>query len=245
MRVLDLFAGLHGWSQAFKDRGHDVRTLEINPKQPATYCMDIRDFAKNPRLFLGGWVPDVILASPPCQGFSTATMGKSWSMGHEHDSVLGERRPKTPRAAEGVELVQAALRVVRDLNPRWWWLENPRATLRKLPLMDGLPRVTVTYCQYGDPTMKPTDLWGHFPDTWKPKPVCSNGDPCHIRAPRGSRTGTQGGGRLLHPQMSNHNGPGDWPKGHDAALRGLIPTGLSLSVCLAVEAAIEDNAAAR
>ena len=26
----------------------------------------------------------------------------------------------------------------------------------------------------------------------QPKPMCKNGDPCHVSAPRGSKTGTQG-----------------------------------------------------
>jgi hypothetical protein len=43
--------------------------------------------------------------------------------------------------------------------------------------------------------MKPTDLWS---DRWPPslrlEPACRNGDLCHVRAPRGSRTGTQGFG---------------------------------------------------
>lgn len=32
MRVLDLFSGLGGWSAAFRDRGHEVITLDIEPK---------------------------------------------------------------------------------------------------------------------------------------------------------------------------------------------------------------------
>ena len=39
--------------------------------------------------------------------------------------------------------------------------------------------------------MKPTDIWTNHPDT-KFKPACKNGDPCHVSAPRGSKTGTQG-----------------------------------------------------
>ena len=39
--------------------------------------------------------------------------------------------------------------------------------------------------------MKPTDIWTNN-NKWKPKPMCKNGDSCHISAPRGSRTGTQG-----------------------------------------------------
>lgn len=39
--------------------------------------------------------------------------------------------------------------------------------------------------------MKPTDIWTN--DTkWQPFKACNNGDKCHVAAPRGSRTGTQG-----------------------------------------------------
>ncbi len=57
--------------------------------------------------------------------------------------------------------------------------------------MQGLPRYTVTYCQYGDKRMKPTDIWTNHPDP-QFKPPRHNGDPCHESAPRGAKTGTQG-----------------------------------------------------
>lgn len=57
--------------------------------------------------------------------------------------------------------------------------------------MQWAPRYTVTYCQYGDTRMKPTDIFTNHPDP-RFKPPCRNGDPCHTRAPRGARTGTQG-----------------------------------------------------
>lgn len=57
--------------------------------------------------------------------------------------------------------------------------------------MQELPRYTVTYCQYGDMRMKPTDIWTNHPDP-KFKPMCHNGDSCHTAAPRGAKTGTQG-----------------------------------------------------
>ena len=50
--------------------------------------------------------------------------------------------------------------------------------------------VTVTYCQYGDRRMKPTDIVTNIPG-WEGR-RCKNGDPCHEPAPRGSKTGTQG-----------------------------------------------------
>lgn len=39
--------------------------------------------------------------------------------------------------------------------------------------------------------MKPTDIFCTVPNP-KFKPPCQNGDPCHVKAPRGSTTGTQG-----------------------------------------------------
>ena len=60
-----------------------------------------------------------------------------------------------------------------------------------MPFMADLPRHTVTYCQYGDSRMKPTDIWTNA-YWWQPKPMCKNGAPCHEAAPRGSKTGTQG-----------------------------------------------------
>lgn len=63
--------------------------------------------------------------------------------------------------------------------------------MRKMDFMSGLPRYTVTYCKYGDTRMKPTDIWTNHPNP-DFLPMCHNGDPCHERAPRGAKTGTQG-----------------------------------------------------
>ena len=63
--------------------------------------------------------------------------------------------------------------------------------LRTIPFMEQFHRKTVTYCQYGDTRMKPTDIWTNL-ESWNPKPPCKNGDTCHEPAPRGTRQGTQG-----------------------------------------------------
>lgn len=60
-----------------------------------------------------------------------------------------------------------------------------------MDFMKGLPRYTITYCQYGDNRMKPTDIWTNYSNP-NFKPMCKNGDKCHESAPRGSKTGTQG-----------------------------------------------------
>ena len=57
--------------------------------------------------------------------------------------------------------------------------------------MQGLPRHTVTYCQYGDTRQKPTDIWTKHPNPQFKAP-CKSGDSFHEAAPMGSKTGKQG-----------------------------------------------------
>jgi hypothetical protein len=81
------------------------------------------------------------------------------------------------------------------MNPKLiWFIENPRGGLRvSEPLVRrdyNKYRHTVTYCQYGDTRMKPTDIWTNISNPMF-YPPCKNGDPCHERAPRGSRNGTR------------------------------------------------------
>lgn len=73
-----------------------------------------------------------------------------------------------------------------------FYVENPRGGYRKAHFIpEWATRHTLTYCQYGAPNMKPTDIFTNHPDP-KFLEMCKNGDPCHERAPRGSKTGTQG-----------------------------------------------------
>ncbi len=168
MRVLDLFSGLGGWTHAFVERGHDVRTLDNEPRFKPTYCMDIRTLASDPRGVLEGWQPDVILASPDCSGWTT--LGNAWKRVGPRKSPT--RIPASPKAHEAVQLVQATLNVIQELRPWAWWMENPVGGLRKHALTQNLRRVTVDYCRYGQAYRKPTDLFGCFAPAWRPRPRC-------------------------------------------------------------------------
>jgi hypothetical protein len=140
------------------------------------------------------WRPDILFASPPCNSFSTGSMGKMWTHGSPPRPKRSERYPDGhPIAIEGMRLVSATLRLIAVLRPEFWVIENPRGRLRSLDLLAGIPRRTVWYCRLGLDRAKPTDLWGVFPPGLVLPPKCHNGNPDHIRAPRGSRTGTQGG----------------------------------------------------
>lgn len=143
--------------------------------------MNIMDMTAD---LLGEWEPDVIWASPPCTCFSVASIRHNWTGG------IRAYVPKRKEAEDAIRAVEKTLEIIEEVSPRLWFIENPRGVLRKMDCMQDLPRHTVTYCQYGDSRMKPTDIWTNAP--WCPRPMCSNGDSCHESAPRGAKTGTQG-----------------------------------------------------
>lgn len=213
MKILDLYAGLRGWSDPFKQRGHEVLTLDIDPQFEADYRMSILDF--DPSML--PWRPDVILASPPCEAFSVASIGTHWTGGHR------AYEPRTPHAEQSKLYVLKTLELIGQMAPKVAVIENPRGVLRKLGLIPVDP-TTVWYCRYGEEVAKPTDLWGlPFPSAWVPRPQCHNNRDhpatcsCndHHRARRGAKTGTQG-----------RDG---------AARRAEIPRELALSICYAAE----------
>lgn len=187
MKVLELFAGTRSIGRAFEARGHEVYSVEWDKSfadidlyadiGKLTADEILRDFGR----------PDVIWASPDCATYSVAALG------HHRDGIT----PKTEYARFCDAVNAHVVDLILALRPRYWFVENPRAMMRKMPFIDRLlcdgrgTRHTVTYCKYGEKRMKPTDIFTNHPD---PRfiPPCKNGDPCHERAPRGSRTGTQG-----------------------------------------------------
>lgn len=185
MLIFDFFSGTGSSTQAFKDAGHTVITFELDDFFEATENVDV--FNLNAKDLINKYgQPDFVWASPPCTAFSVASMGHHWGGG------VRAYEPKTEAAKISQKLVAHTRQLIADLNPTQGWLiENPRGMLRKLPVVEGLPRTTVSYCTYGDNRMKPTDLWGIVPN-WTPRTMCKNGMPCHEAAPRGAKTGTQG-----------------------------------------------------
>lgn len=182
MRVLDLFAGAGGERrrQQIEARGHEYVTIDYDPSFGCSRTTDVFDLTAAD---VAGF--DFIWASPPCEAFSVASIGHHWGGGFR------AYEPKTEHASLSQRLVEHVRSLIEHTSA--WIIENPRGVLRKLPCVAGLPRHTVTYCRYGDTRMKPTDLWGHVPG-WTPRPMCKNGDACHVRAVRGSKTpgSTQG-----------------------------------------------------
>jgi hypothetical protein len=186
MKVLELFAGTRSVGKAFEERGHDVYSVEWDKHFPdIDLYADIGGLTAKDILEKFG-KPDVIWASPDCTSYSIAAISH-----HRKKEENGNLAPVSDYAKFCDNVNQNVLRLIQELNPKYWFIENPRGGMRKMDFMRGLPRYTITYCQYGDTRMKPTDIWTNHPNP-QFKPPCHNGDLCHVPAPRGARTGTQG-----------------------------------------------------
>jgi hypothetical protein len=187
MKVLELFAGSRSIGKTAESLGYEVFSSDINSFENIDYVVDILEFDINKIPFK----PDLIWASPPCTYFSVASIGKHWNK---------DNTPKTKDAVLGVKIVKKTIDIINKIQPKYWFIENPRGKLRKLDFMEQLPRTTIWYCTYGDKRAKPTDIWTNNLKSednlngWQPRPQCHNGNKnCHHEpAPRGSRTGTQG-----------------------------------------------------
>lgn len=187
MKVLELFAGTRSIGKSFEKRGHEVFSVEWNKDfENINLYIDIGKLTAE-EILEGFGNPDVIWASPDCTTFSVAAI----SHHRRKDPQTGNLVPISDYAKFCDEVDQHVIALIKQLNPKYYFIENPRGGMRKMSWMKELPCYTVTYCQYGDTRMKPTDIWTNHPNP-RFLPPCKNGDRCHTPAPRGARTGTQG-----------------------------------------------------
>ena len=87
---------------------------------------------------------DVIIASPPCTEYSAAMTCRA------RDLEMAD------------QIVQRTLDIINYLQPRHWFIENPKTGLLKgRPFMKEYAFVDVDYCQFSSwGYQKPTRIWG-------------------------------------------------------------------------------------
>ena len=141
MNVLDLCSGTGAATIAFRERGHRVVTVDCSTELG---CPDILADVRHLPIIVppGGW--DLIWASPPCREFTASGLAFH---------PLYKKQPS-------LEIVLACLVAIRDLNPRWWVLENVRNSVPWLRPHLGEPFRAGSWM-----------LWGDFPPIHPGKPV--------------------------------------------------------------------------
>ena len=202
LKVLELFAGTRCIGKAFNKRGHEVYSIEWDKKHNnIDWYVDIGTISTQDIIDRFG-IPDVIWASPDCTSYSIAAISH-----HRNKDDDGNLSPKSEYAKFCDKVNINVIKIIDELlkiNPKLiYFIENPRGGLRKMNFIKDKPRYTITYCQYGDYRMKSIDLWTNHPNP-NFKPPCKNGDSCHVSAPRGSRTGTQGRKNSIERSLIPH-----------------------------------------
>ena len=130
MLILDLCCGLKGASNSMLVAGWNVVTVDIDPQFDPDIVADLIDFR-----YLGK-KPDLIWASPPCTEFSRESM--PWC-----------RTGNPP----DMDLVFACKRIIDQVNPKYWVIENVKGAIKYFDPHYGRPKAS-----FG-----PFFLWGHFP----------------------------------------------------------------------------------
>jgi len=128
MKILDLFCGAGGFSYGFKSYIDDTHlAIDIDPPSLETYKLNYPDsiiwqtdihslHSTQIQETLNG-VPNIIIASPPCEEFSKANPDSSKSAA---ERVYGEGSAK---------LLLDAIRIIGDLSPQVFVIENVAALL--------------------------------------------------------------------------------------------------------------------
>lgn len=172
LRVLDLCCGTFGFSAGFLARGDYVLGVDADPDVPVPegaefLCADVAEL--RPR-DVGAF--DVVLGGPPCPEFS--------QMRHANPRTRGR-----PPSSHAFAVVEACFRLARDLEARWWAIENVRGAVKWWTPI------------YGEPTHRlgAWQLWASLPPTRFPPMPMKLGARAVSRAGRGRVTDLGKSGR--------------------------------------------------
>jgi len=168
LKLLDICCGMGGWSIGFYRAGFDctgVDTLDIAYPYRLVQA-DVRT-----------WHPDqdydIVTASPPCTEFSSLT---------RLAIARGQRGPRDIPA--GVEIVKGCIRIIEEVKPRFWILENVHGSEEHIIPLLGNPKIK----------RGPWRLWGDFPSFILPECPKSM-----------KKTGGEIGGERYHREQACHD----------------------------------------
>jgi hypothetical protein len=136
MLVLDLCSGLGGFHQVFEESGARVISVDINPHYNPSIVADVINWQ-----YEGNDRVDLILASPDCTQFCKDSLPASWPCNRLNPPDIDMR------------LAMNIKRIIKEVNPRYWIVENVRGAKGYFSLLFGEVR-KISGSRY---------FWGDFP----------------------------------------------------------------------------------
>ena len=151
MRMLDLFCGLGGASEAmYNHPDWQVIRIDNNPdllqhlsfvcKDVKTVLEEIKTMNLRPSLLN----IDLVWASPPCTEFSE---------GYNSPKCKHRRADSEEEYQPDMSLLEITLKIIEALKPRYWIIENVKGAVEFFEPLLGPPKVIIG----------PYYLWGNFP----------------------------------------------------------------------------------
>ena len=149
MRVLDLYSGLGGFSEAFVRAGDEVLRVENNPllsEVPHTTMQDVREMTERLHLYHAQGQPtreyDVLLAGVPCDAFS---------LGFHAPQAVASRSGEYDTYEPDMTDLVCALDIIRITKPRYWIIENVIGSIKHFAKYGLTPRMIVgSHVLYGN-----------------------------------------------------------------------------------------------
>lgn len=121
MKVLELFAGTRSIGKAFEKKGHEVFSVEWDRSfEKINLYADIGTLTTADIVSRFGY-PDVIWASPDCTTYSVAAISH-----HRRRNENGNLEPITEYARFCDDVNAHVVDLIKELNPKFWFIENPR-----------------------------------------------------------------------------------------------------------------------
>ena len=157
MIILELFAGTRSIGKAFERRGHKVFSVEWDHNfENISLYADVGTLTADQIIKLCGGRPDVIWASPDCTTYSIAGI----SHHRRRDLISGNLNPISEYAKFCDKVNQHVLDLIHELQPRFFFIENPRGGFRKMKFIKDIPCYTITYCHQSAPRGSATGTQG-------------------------------------------------------------------------------------